>query len=129
MEANSGALLFAYRLDGRGGGRELGWDECRGREPGTGVLWMHLERTNPATRLWLQNESRLDPWAVEVLLAEETRPRCLALEDGLIVILRGVNLNPGADPEDMVSIRVFAEADRLITLRHRPLLAAQDLRE
>ncbi len=37
--------------------------------------------------------------------------------DGWLVILRGVNLNPGADSEDMVSIRMWIEAHRLIALR------------
>jgi zinc transporter len=32
------------------------------------------------------------------------RPRCTPLGEGLLVNPRGVNLNPGADPEDMVAV-------------------------
>jgi len=37
----------------------------------------------------------------EALLAEETRPRIVPSAEGLLLILRGVNCNPGAEPEDM----------------------------
>jgi zinc transporter len=47
----------------------------------------------------------------------------------LLVILRGVNLNPGADPEDMVSVRMWIDAHRVITLRAQRLLAVQDVCE
>jgi zinc transporter len=40
-----------------------------------------------------------------------------------------VNLNVGADPEDMVSIRVWVDAGRVISLRNRRLMAVQDLRD
>lgn len=46
-----------------------------------------------------------------------TRPRVLPLAGGLLVNLRGVNLNPGADPEDMVSVRMWIDAERLISMR------------
>jgi zinc transporter len=46
-----------------------------------------------------------------------------------LVILRGVNLNPGADPDDMVSIRAWIEPARVITIRHRRVMAIEDLRQ
>jgi len=62
-------------------------------------------------------------------LQEETRPRCTNFRQGLLVILRGVNLNPGADPEDMVALRLWIERDRMITVRARRLMAAQEVRD
>jgi zinc transporter len=58
----------------------------------------------------------------------ETRPRSIATDKGLLVIMRGVNTNPGAEPEDMISVRVWIEQDRIITVRRRRLLSIQDLR-
>jgi zinc transporter len=121
------ALISAWLLDGRGGGREIGWEAVRAGAPPGSVLWVHLDRKAPESQQYLRAEAGLDPLAVEVLLAEETRPRTLVDGDRVLLILRGVNLNPGADPEDMVSIRVHAERGRVITLRHRRLLAVQDL--
>ena len=43
------------------------------------------------------------------------------------LFLRGINLNPGAEPEDMVSVRIFASAQRVISLRLRQLRATDEL--
>lgn len=72
----------------------------------------------------------LSEFACDLLLEEATRPRLLDLgAESLLVFLRGVNLNPGAEPEDMVSLRVFADARRVISLRLRLLKAVADLLE
>jgi zinc transporter len=51
------------------------------------------------------------------------------LEQGLLLILRGVNFNPGADPEDMVALRAWIEEDRIITMRQRRVTAVDEIRE
>jgi zinc transporter len=122
-------LICAYLLDGRGGGRALGWTEIARWRPQDGLLWVHLDRAGPGARRWLQGDSGLDPLIAGALLAEEVRPRELRVEDALLVVLRGVNLNPGADPEDMVGIRIWLEPTRMVTVRHRRLMAVTDLRE
>ncbi len=122
------ALICAYVLDGKGGARQAEWAELESWKRSDGVFWVHLDRTRPDTKTWLEEKANLDPLACEALLAEETRPRSVRVNDSLLVILRGVNLNPGADPEDMVSIRLWVEADRVISLRSRPLMAIQDIR-
>jgi len=91
--------------------------------------WMHLDRSSNRAREWLRSRSGLDTLVVEALLADETRPRVAPFGDGVLVILRGVNANAGADPEDMVALRVWIEPKRLITMRTRRLMAAQDVRE
>jgi len=63
------------------------------------------------------------------LTEEDTRPRCTPHEQGLLLILRGVNLNPGSDPEDMVSIRIWATEKLILSVRKRRLLAVLNLRE
>lgn len=35
------------------------------------------------------------------------------------MIVRAINLNQGAEPEDMISVRCFIEPRRIVTLRHR----------
>lgn len=125
--ANSG-LLCAYLLDGHGGGTPQDLDAVRRWHPGAGTLWVHLDYTSPDARAWLEEESGIDPVIASALLADETRPRALAAGDGLLVVLRGVNLNPGADPEDMVSIRLWFDGDRIISTRRYKLLAIADLR-
>jgi zinc transporter len=77
---------------------------------------------------WLLGKSGLSPIVAEALLEEETRPRIMVLDESLFLTLRGVNLNPGAEPDDMISIRLYIEADRVITVRHRLLRTIQDIR-
>jgi zinc transporter len=122
-------LICAYLLDGRGGAREMGWPEVGAWKAEDGILWLHLDRTGTVSHTWLKEKSGLDLTTVEALLAEETRPRSLATRDGLLAILRGVNLNPGADPEDMVALRIHVEDHRVITVRARKVMAVNDLRE
>ncbi len=125
----SDGLICAYILDGQGGGREIGWQEVEAWEPGKGVLWVHLLRDSDPARSWLSNRSGLGPVRVEALLESETRPRSVPMPDGLLTILRGVNLNPGSDPEDMVGLRIWIDGDRVISVRQRQLMAINDLRE
>ncbi|WP_316979656.1 zinc transporter ZntB [Shumkonia mesophila] len=120
-------LVRAYLLNGAGGGRPLDWPAVRRWAPDEGFLWVHLDRAVEPARRWLEAESGLSRLACEALLAEDTRPRSAEFEDGLIVILRGVNLNPGADPEDMVSIRLWIDRQRVISVRLRQLMAVSDL--
>jgi zinc transporter len=121
-------LVSAIILNGKGGGRFGGWDEVRGWSRDKGVLWLHLNYMNEEILRWLREESGLDSMTIEALTAEETRPRSFSHGDNLAIVLRGVNLNPGADPDDMVSIRAWIEPSRIITVRHRRVMAIEDLR-
>lgn len=123
------SLIFAYLLDGNGGGTHVDWPEIRGWKPDDGLLWMHLDVTHPTAIDWLQNESSLEEETIEVLTADETRPRCSIEDEDCVAVLRGINQNPGADPEDMVAIRLIASATRVISCRRRRVYSVIDLRE
>lgn len=124
---NNDGLITAYILDGEGGGRRVGWKEIQEWTPRAGFLWVHLNFTAPEAQRWIKDESQLGEVIGEALLAEESRPRVTTFDDALLVALRGVNLNPGADPEDMVSLRIWAEKNRIITTRRRKLLSVADI--
>lgn len=126
---NHSGLVFAFVLDGRGGGRSLDLDSVRKWRPENGTLWVHLDYTGNDGKQWLCDESGIDPIIAESLTTEETRPRSLVFNGGMLLILRGVNLNPGAEPEDMISIRLWVDATRIVTLRHRRVMAIDDLRQ
>jgi len=123
------ALIFSYLLDGTGSGKKFDWDEINNWTAKNGVLWLHLDYKEEQTQEWFSEESGLDPIIVEALLAEDTRPRCTPYRNGQLIILRGVNLNPGADPEDMISVRIWIEESRIISFRHRKVMAIDDIRQ
>jgi zinc transporter len=122
-------LVHALVLDGKGGARSIARTDLDGLqlEPHESV-WLHWDRSHPQTQTWLRTASGLTPFVCDLMLEENTRPRLLPLPDNeLLLFLRGVNLNPGAEPEDMVSVRIFAEAQRVISLRLRSLRATDEM--
>ncbi len=124
---NNDGLIAAYILDGKGGGQRVGWKEIQDWTVAAGLLWVHLDFTAPEAQRWIKEKSRLEEVVGDALLADESRPRITTLDDGVMLALRGVNLNPGADPEDMVSLRIWAEKNRIITTRRRKLLSVADI--
>jgi len=127
MTENSDGLILAYILDGKGGGREVGWNEINTWQPGQGILWMHLDYSIPEVKKWLSEKSELDEVISDALTEEDSRPRCTPFQNGLLLGLRGVNMNPGADPEDMVGVRIWFENSRIISTRKRKLLSVSDI--
>lgn len=127
MDTTQG-LIFACTLNANVGAKPLTWEEINSWSSQQGPLWIHLDRTGTDSQHWLHEKSGLSPIVAEALLEEETRPRIMVLDDSLFLTLRGVYLNPGAEPDDMISIRLYIEADRVITVRHRSLMTIQDIR-
>ena len=125
-----GPLLFGRVLDGKGGAREIAWQEARTWQPGgpDEVLWLHMCRTVPGILSWLMGELAIPEPTAELLTSDATRPRAFREDDALVATLRGINFNPGAEPEDMVSMQVWSDGKRLITLRRVSLQTPRDTR-
>jgi len=119
MSTSETGLLQAYLLDGKGGGKRLDWDGVARWTPSDGVLWMNLDYAIPDTAKWILEHSKIDPLMREALVDHDPRPRAVAHGDDLMLIIRGINVNQGAEPEDMISIRTWIEQHRVITMRHR----------
>jgi zinc transporter len=124
---NGEALVYAYLLDGKGGGKAADWDTINGWEPSQGLLWVHLDSKVPKAQNWLKKKSGLSHLTCESLLDQGTRPRNILTNEGILLILRGVNCNPGEDPEDMVAIRMLFVENRIITVRYRRVMAVKDI--
>jgi len=122
-------LILAYALDQHSGGQALPFDAITDIQPENRPVWLHFDGNSPATGDWLNTHSGLDSYVIESLLSQETRPRCDVQDKGILLNLRGVNLNPGAKPEDMVSIRLWMDASRVISVRFRRILAVEDVKQ
>lgn len=123
-------LILATRLPGEHGDfeqKKRGWQDLDKPRDGP-PLWVHLDRTKSRAQHWLREESGLDPVVAESLLAEETRPRAEVFGEGLLVILRGINMNPGAEPDELISVRLWLEPSRIITLRQYRFQTIAELR-
>ena len=124
-----GGFVSVCILDGKGGARFGDAAMARDWTPEQGILWVHLDLTDDGARTWIEGESGLDAITIAALEAAKSRPRAVARGDTLFVNLRGVNLNPGATPDDMVSVRVAMTGSKIVTTRRRRLRAVKDLRK
>lgn len=125
-----GGLVKAFILDGEGGGSAISWPDIERWQAGDGTfLWLHLDYSHPYVQGWLKNRRGLDYLVIENLLAEDSRPRSTPFHDGLLMGLRGVNLNPGADPEDMVAIRLWIDGHAIISTGQRFLPSIDDMQK
>ena len=113
-----------YQFDGKGGSTAACPDAWKSSDA---TVWIPLDYSRSSHRDWLTQFSALDHLVIEALLAEDTRPRTTLIGNGLLIALRGVNLNPGADPEDMVSVRIWIDENRIVTTRRRELLSVNDI--
>jgi zinc transporter len=120
---HEGALLFGRVLDGKGGARPIGWAEAQAWRPGVAgeTLWLHMCRTAEGVQRWLQDALHIPEPTAELLTGDDTRPRAFREGHILVATLRAINFNPGAEPEDMVSMQLWCDGERLVTLRRYPL--------
>jgi len=126
---NHNGLISAYLLDRKGGGKVITWDDINHWKPQQGLLWIHLNYTKNNSIQWLNQNSGLDKLILKTMTMVETRPRSVITSNGILTVLRGINFNPGHDPEDMVSIRIWLDEHRMITTLNRNLLSIEHLRK
>ncbi|KJY82735.1 magnesium transporter [Vibrio galatheae] len=91
--------------------------------------WYHCQRDAVGIREWLEKHP-LPEAVIDSLLADDTRPRFEQYgSDCFLIILRGINLNEGAQPDDMLSLRIMWYKGALISTRKVPSKAVSMLIE
>lgn len=114
---------FAIVMDGKGGGDlsddtksiQLDDEKC--------CFWQHLDYKNSETYQMLINDYKLEQTIIDALTDDETRPRYFSTEKGFVIILRGINRNQDSDVDDMLSLRIYMDEKKIITLSHRKVQA------
>ena len=122
-------LIFGRVLDGKGGARPIAREDIDDWKPAGEheVLWLHLRRDLPEVEPWLEEALGIPEPTAEMLVSDSTRPRALREGDALVATLRGINFNPGAQPEDMISLQLWSDGQRLITLRKVAMQTPRDV--
>lgn len=121
----SSPIIFAYGLDSQTplNGPAIA-EGLKADQP----AWVHLDANSDEALGWLEASiGYLDHLVVRGLMAMETRPRMTQIGEGALIVLRGINLAEGAEPEDMVSIRLYIDPHRIISVRLRPVKSAEDI--
>jgi zinc transporter len=125
---DSRGFIYCASLDGQGSAKELTENYAAAWQHHESLIWFHLDYRAEAVTDWLTRETILSELTIEILTSEDTRPRSITADQGLLICLRGVNCNPGQDPDDMVSLRLWIGKNRIITMRHRRVEAIKDIR-
>ncbi len=90
--------------------------------------WVHMQADDPGSAAWISEQLDYLPETVrEALTSTMSRPRALKVGDGVLLILRGLNTNAGAEPEDMVSLRLWVEEARVVSMSIRELATIRNL--
>jgi len=87
--------------------------------------WWHYDLADPDLRPWAHQTLAAIP--AQSLLMPETRPCCDAYSDGLMLNLRGVNLNADGPEDQMVAVRLWITDAAIVTVRVRNVRAIDDL--
>lgn len=91
--------------------------------------WKHVDFSDGEGIRWIRQDCGIADIVADALLEEDTRPRAMQMEGGILVILRGVNLNPDSSVEDMISIRLWLAEGRVISTGRRKLRSVGEIRE
>ena len=120
------APIAAYDFLPGGGARVLD-DDWPDPQPGTGAAWrwIHCDRTSAGFVQW--SGEHLPPPVRAGLMQAETRPSFDPIGEGSLVTLRGINLNPGEESEDMVALRLWIGPGLIVSTRMRRIYAFDDL--
>lgn len=87
------------------------------------LLWLHVDGRDGSGLAGVKDDETIPPTARSALFAHETRPRCAVMDGGALINLRGLGSTPEDDPDPLVSIRIWAEKGRVVTVSFRNIAA------
>ncbi len=92
--------------------------------------WIHLDGRDEEAMRWLDDPAHNLPETARFnLTAAETRPRCQPLGDGVIINLRGPRQSEEEEGDELVSIRIWAERGRVVSVTFRKMEGLDLLRD
>ncbi len=94
----------------------------------TDFCWVHIDGRDHDATAWLDKQDKLPTTARMALTAIETRPRCQPLAEGTLINMRGMRQIEDEEGDPLVSIRLWAEPGRVISVSFRTLAGIDDMR-
>jgi zinc transporter len=106
-----------------GRAREISLDDFCERADHADFSWVHVDGWQEDAREIVARCDHMPEAALSALLAQETRPRCTLMAHGALINLRGLGAEDDSEGDSLVSIRLWAEHARVISVSYRPLAA------
>lgn len=123
-------VLFAISFENDGSRRTLTSSKIKEKLESGSSIWIHLDQTNQSSRPFLESISLpSSEIIVNALLSDDVRGRTVKINDGMLAILRGVNLHANQQPESMLSLRCFFSDKLVITVRKYKIFSIVNLKE
>ncbi|HLD76951.1 MAG TPA: CorA family divalent cation transporter [Rickettsiales bacterium] len=121
-------IFFSYSFDKEGKAVKLKNNEVAQELKSKELSWAHLDGNNSESKVWLKkNVDYLDHLIIEALFAEETRPRIIEFDSGILIILRGIDGGSSYGSNGMASIRLWIDQSRIVSIQKRNFSSAFDL--
>ena len=116
--------IISCQLDGKGGLIPIAEDEVIHCER---PCWLHLNYTHRQSAEWLQSTPQIPDAVRDALAGDSMRPRVSRLGDGFMIVLRSVNHNSDARPDQLVAMRVFINDKLIVSTRRRKVFAIDEV--
>ncbi len=121
-------IIFSLLLDGKGGSSVYNKNNIDNWTAKEGTIWIHLSLPENQSDNWVKNRSGVSSVFSKLLLDRRNRPRLYKENDKFYLSLRAINFNLGEDPDDMVFLYIYTEENRIITIRHKKILAIDSIK-
>lgn len=105
--------------------REISLEEFYAQADRAAFSWVHADGWREDAHMVAARCDDMPQAALSALLAQETRPRCTLMAHGALVNLRGLGSVEDGGGDPLVSIRLWAEHARVISVSYRPLAALE----
>lgn len=123
-------LISAWWFDGKGGAGRIKPEEAMSTTaPDGGFVWLHFRHLPRMSQTWLRQDVGLDAPALESMAEDQCRPRCVMFADGALLSLRGINLQRNALPEELITVHLWVDARRIVSVQHDFLSAIADFED
>ena len=129
MKTPSETSISTYTIGAEGQAVVLDGLPASYAEKETEYQWIRVQNHQPSDNVEVFSQLGLSPIVVQGLLAPETQPRLSKLAGGFLLVLRGVNTHTHAEPDDMVSVRLWIEPKRIISVQVRHVLSVDEISE
>ena len=125
---DSEGLICGFLLQEQGPAMPLSWNTKYDPDMATAPIWLHFNLADTRATNWIAACEAIPLDARELLLDHDALARHEIAENGLALVIGDLHHDFNGDPEGFGTLRVYIDRHMLITGRHRPLKAVDQLR-
>ena len=123
-------LVCGFLLHSHEPATPLAWDAVvQALSTADAHLWLHFNLSDSRARSWIASCDRIPQAARDLLLETDPRIQSEVANHGFASVLGDFNYEFDTDPDGLGLLRLYVDADFLITVRRQPLKSIDRLRQ